>query len=150
MFVMLCGIAGSGKSSYAEFALSVNPEFYYVSSDKIRGELYKDEACQKDPKKVFRIAHERVLQRIHNKQSVIFDATNLRRAQRVELLQKIKKEDPNCICAIKFFGIDPQEAIARQANRARKVPAHVIWKQFRQLEIPIKAEGWDFLAERRD
>lgn len=58
LFYMV-GIAGAGKSSVAiRYALTRSAIIY--SSDDIRGEIYGDESCQKNPGRVFDILHQRV------------------------------------------------------------------------------------------
>ena len=70
--------AGSGKSTIAmRIASQMKEEVVLLSSDAIRGEIYGDENCQRDPGRVFDIMHQRTVAALSQGISVIYDATNL-------------------------------------------------------------------------
>lgn len=136
-FIMMIGIAGSGKSTKAqELAKEYNAEIF--SSDAIRGEIYGDENCQNNPTAVFNILHERIHQALKADKNAIYDATNLSAKRRTAFLKTVRAEK---ICYIVVA--TPEECITRQSMRERKVPAEAIWKQVKSFQAPWYNEGWD-------
>ena len=65
-FIMMVGLPGSGKSTYAK-KLSDKVQITIYSSDAIREELFGDENCQTDNNEVFETLHKRVKDRLRNK-----------------------------------------------------------------------------------
>lgn len=149
-FIMLVGIAGSGKSTFARRIMKIHDFFtedvVLLSSDDIREELYGDASNQSSPSKVFTLMNERTSKALTEGKSVIYDATNLVAERRKLLVQAIHNKFPNCRCDCVQMVISTEECIARQAYRARKVPAAVITRQARQLETPTYSEGWDCIG----
>ena len=153
MFVMLVGCPGSGKSTWAkEFAgrkAEKGEEVYIVSSDAIRGELWGDESIQGDPKRVFEIAHKRVVNAMESGyEYVIFDATNIRYKDRMSLMDKIAHiaDEKRCI----IFA-EPYEILCqRNESRERTVPKEVIWRMITNFEVPLYTEGFDDIRIHND
>lgn len=153
LFIMLCGISGSGKSTWAlkhQAELRAFNKYKYgdngydckiVSSDAIRGEIYGDESCQLDPQKVFTIMQRRTKNYLSNGYDVIYDATNLKEKFRIQFLESIKKIE--CVKIIDLFIESPSTCITRQAWRSRKVAPDVIWRQIMSFQPPHLSEGWD-------
>ena len=139
-FVMMVGVSGSGKSTTAE---RLNG-FKVVSSDAIREELYGDASDQRHPEVVFQIAHKRVCEFLEVGMNVVLDATNLRKKDRKELLEKISYiPDVKKICWLEDVSVE--DCIKAQDGRERKVPVEVIKKQSRKLQRPELDEGWDYI-----
>lgn len=143
---VMCGISGSGKSTYAK-KLYLDDENWltteWLSSDKIRAEIYGDESVQGNPKQVFRIMNERMVAALKEGYDVIYDATNLSASRRKALIDLARQSaaDVKCECVVmatSFF-----DCIANQELRRRKVPQSVICRQYYQKEEPTAAEGWD-------
>ena len=138
---VLCGIAGSGKSTFAlDYILKNRLWAHRVSTDEIRKELYGDEACQKDPKKVFQIAYDEIYKWLPNN-DVVFDATNISRSFRKKLINAFREYADELICI--YFVPNVELAIKRDRGRSRSVGSAVIRRQAEQLEVPTKEEGWD-------
>ena len=77
-FVMLCGIPGSGKSTYAEqFNRLSHNSYMILSSDKIREELLGSAEDQSNNALIFKTMHERALMALDKGINVIYDATNM-------------------------------------------------------------------------
>ena len=142
---LLVGIPGSGKTSLAE-ELIHNEEVVFkkstsihISSDAIRKEIYGDEGCQNDPARVFSIMQERTLEALNNGCNVIYDATNITRKNRKEILDKlppwvVKK------CVICWAPIEV--CIERDKARERTVGEAVIDRMLRRFEAPYYDEGF--------
>lgn len=137
-FIMLVGVPGSGKSTFAKDL--VNTKTKYLSSDAIRGELYGDENCQNDPSKVFSLMHQRTLEALREGYDVVYDATNITRKNRKTILEQlpvyVKKE-----CIIVWAPIDV--CIERDLNRDRSVGEKVIIRMLRSFEAPFYDEGFE-------
>lgn len=141
LFIMLVGVAGSGKSTYAKERQRESCRCTILSSDSIREELYGDESIQRDPAKVFQIMERRALEAARMGMSVIYDATNLSSRRRKHMVKQMKAQgcDTECVICVATFEV----CCERQLTRERKVPTDVIDRQIRQFEIPTKMEGWD-------
>lgn len=151
---MLIGLPGSGKSTIAE-KLSKGEDAVIVSTDKIREELFGDEAIQSNEKyngnTVFCIAHDRVKIAMLEGKNVIFDATNVKRKDRKYFLDLLRPE--KCLALQKtdykyrFHAIlvaTPYEkCLENNLNRRRVVPEEVIKRMMCNFEVPMKFEGWD-------
>ena len=143
-FYMLCGLPASGKSHYAldlqrMILEESNKRTVIISSDKIREELYGDENIQGSPEKVFNLVHERILSSLDKGLNVIYDATNLKRKYRLEILNKLPKF-VETECHIVWKPIN--QCIEDDSNRNRSVGKEVIDKMVRGFGIPFYDEGF--------
>ena len=144
---ILIGVPGSGKSTYAEELYQKSEKgIYIVSSDEIRKYLYGNESCQSNPSKVFTLAHCVIKSQLRANYDVIFDATNIYKNNREQLIKEILFEidKPVRFVAI-YFDTPIEECIKRQEYRNRKVPQKVIEKMGRQIDKPIFEEGFDII-----
>jgi len=139
--IMLVGLPGSGKSTYAKHICEYyHPEIVICSSDSIRKELYGDESIQGDSSQVFNILHERVISYLNNGVSVFYDATNLTRKDRESIISKCPK----------FVQIEAhiiwntiETCIEQDKNRDRTVGKQVIDHMVRKFQAPYYDEGID-------
>lgn len=141
-FIMLVGIPGSGKTTYAKKCFD-EKLYKHISSDEVRKELWGDENCQDDPGKVFSVVHERTLKALKEGYNVIYDATNITRKNRRSILSQL----PDYVikeCHIVWAPIE--DCLARDATRERTVGAEVIWKMLKRFEAPFYDEGFDFIG----
>ena len=146
---MLIGLPGSGKSTFARNKVKFydntcnETKLVIVSSDDIREELYGTRSCQKDPARVFEIAHERIINSLEQGWDVIFDATNITRKNRASLLKKIpaytEKFAQICWAPI-------STCIERDLKREFSVKADVIWKMAYKFQMPFYDEGFDHIC----
>lgn len=139
-FVMLVGVAGAGKSTFARY-LSKLRHYEICSSDAIRGKLWGDESDQREPNKVFQVMLQRTRAALSEGRSIIYDAANIEEKYRLQILQQISNYDCRKVCIV--FIERPEVCVARQDLRERKVPEHVIWRQIRKFQTPHYCEGWD-------
>lgn len=114
----------------------------YLSSDKIREELWGDENIQRDPKKVFKLMNERAISFLKNGDSIIYDATNLSEKRRRSFLKTLPKNVSIWKRAIVVI-TSPKVCIERRKTAARKIPEEVIMKQLKSFSCPSYEEGWD-------
>lgn len=157
---IVCGIPGSGKSTWAG-----KQEGTVISTDAIRGELFGDESAQYsdsflrqngyDPdamterqkagacsRKVFAVAEERAFEAIRTG-DVYFDATNISPAGRKSLLENI----PHDRAFADVADVPLDVALRRNARRKRHVPEGVIRAMHSRFVMPSEEEG--FSAVRR-
>ena len=144
-FIMLVGIPGSGKTSKAKSMTC--SDTIHVSSDAIREILYGDESCQDNPAKVFERMHANTLTALNHGLNVVYDATNITRKNRKQILEKlpafVRKE-----CIICWAPIDV--CIERDRIRDRTVGKEVIDKMLRRFEAPYYDEGFDSIIVSTD
>ena len=145
--IMLVGIPGSGKSTFAEKVLSNC--YNIVSSDSIRAKYWGSEEVQPNPSEVFDLVIYEARELLKYELDVVIDATNVRKADRQKLIKNIlheaqlKREDVNVICY--YFEPDVVHAKAQNLLRDRKVPNVVIERYVKRFEVPTVKEGFDYV-----
>ena len=135
--VVLVGLPGSGKSSYAERMAGTA-----LSSDAIRKLLADDEAIQTIHERVFQTLRYLLLQRLELGRPVTYiDATNLTPEERRPYIAIGRSY--GCELEAVFFDV-PLE-VCRERNRARQrvVPEEVLTAMAARLDPPSEAEGFD-------
>lgn len=137
--IVLVGLPGSGKSTYAEELKKRG--CMVVSTDAIREQLFGDASIQKDGKKVFQIAYDMINELLVRGHEVVFDATNLTIKDRKQIFKKVCTDD-----IIAVFQNTPIEVCKeRNRNRSRIVPEEVIDKMAEKLTPPTTKEGFQFV-----
>lgn len=137
VFLMLVGLPGSGKSTYAKQL----DDYIIHSSDAIREELTGDASDQNLNSKVFETLHKRVKKDLVAGNNVIYDATNISWKRRKAFVRELNKINCEKICKVIAT---PFEVCLKQNNsRDRKVPFDVIDRMYKNFDIPYYNEGWD-------
>ena len=135
---LLCGIPGSGKTTYAEKYIESHPGTVHLSSDKIRKELWGDEATQGDNNEVFYRMQRRAIDGLNFGYSVIYDATNVTRKDRAGIIAACPKF-VQIECHVVWAPIET--CIERDAARKRTVGKAVIDKMLKRFQPPYYDEG---------
>lgn len=138
--ILLVGIPGSGKTTYAEKYIEEHPNAIHLSSDLIRKELWGNEATQGDNNEVFSLMQTRAIEALNNGQSVVYDATNITRKDRsyiIALCPKFAKIE----CHIIWAPIET--CIERDAARERTVGKEIIDRMLKRFQAPYYDEGID-------
>lgn len=138
--IILCGIPGSGKSTYAKNYIEQNSNTLHLSSDAIRKELYGDENIQGNPAEVFGLMQKRAVEALNNGCKVIYDATNITRKDRASIIG-ICPKFTNVECHIIWAPIE--ECVKRDSNRERTVGKEVIDKMLKRFQAVYYDEGID-------
>lgn len=145
--IMLAGLPGSGKSTWAkEYKNKMTGMDKYtvqiISTDEIRKELWGDAADQQNGAKVFEVAYQRIEFWLKSPycDTVIFDATNLHKKDRKKFLDKFETMAETKLV---WFGTPFTECINRNSLRERKVPDSVIKRMFAKMDVPHLDEGFD-------
>ncbi len=145
-FVMLIGLPGVGKTTHTsknqafwETVIKLKPGFIVLSSDAIRKEVYCDETIQDDPQKIFDIMNKRAIESLKQGVDVIYDATNIRRKNRVHTLSQLPKCEKHALVMWSRF----DTCVKRDSERRRSVGKEVIDRMIRRFQPPYYDEGWD-------
>ena len=136
--IILCGIPGSGKSTYAQSFEELG--WVHLSSDLIRMELYGDESIQGNPNEVFSLMQKRAVDALNNGKSVIYDSTALTRKDRAGIIAACPKF-AKIECKVIWAPIET--CIERDAARERTVGKEVIDKMLKHFQFPFHDEGID-------
>ena len=151
IFLMLIGIAGSGKSYWVKHNVPKD-KFLVISSDNLRRELTGNVSDLSEDNIMWPLAKERIMEALSNGQNVILDATNVNGYYRRQFI----KDLPPCRLQAKLFPLDVEKAKKRVQNDIEKevdrsnVPMHIIEEMARQFEsycTPklLKKEGFDII-----
>lgn len=132
--VLLVGVSGSGKSTFA--ARHFLPT-QVISSDFCRGLVSDDENDQDATPDAFDVLSYIVGTRLRRGLLTVVDATNVQRAARAELVRLAKDHDV-LVDAI-VLDVPEAVAIARNQGRAdRAFGSHVVTRQARDLRRSLK------------
>lgn len=138
--IILCGIPGSGKSTYAKNYIEHNPDAIHLSSDTIRKELYGDENIQGNPGDVFSLMQKRAIEALNNGHNVVYDATNITRKDRQSVIS-ICPKFVRIECRIIWAPIEV--CIERDSKRERTVGKEVIDRMLKRFQAVYYDEGID-------
>jgi len=139
--IVLVGLPGSGKTTWKEKQLWLNPEYSSVCPDDIRQELTGDISDQSKNNEVFSLAFIRTKNHLNTGQSVIFDSTAYS-AQNRKALIDIGKSTGALVKAV-VLSVPVDLCKKRNAQRLRTVPADVIDRMNSKFSIPSTDEGFD-------
>lgn len=140
---LLIGVPGSGKSSFAA-ELAKLGNYRVVSTDAIREELYGDVAIQGDWGEVEARVFADIAGAIALGEAVIYDATNAKRAWRMELLQKLNSLAGGAVWMGWYLRTPVKISQLWNQKRFRQVPEIVIENMHQSLQLfpPVVAEGF--------
>lgn len=148
LMIMMVGLPGSGKSTLARMTyvvhLNENSEILRPrihSSDALRKEMFGDEERQGDNNKLFAELHRRIRKDLSDGKDVIYDATNIRKKERIAFLNSLKKIP--CWKVALVVATEYERCLERNKNRERKVPEDVIRRMFLNWNPPHYGEGFD-------
>ena len=137
---IMIGFPGSGKSSYAKKYLLTNNSVY-LSSDDIRVELYGFED-QTHNTEVFERMKRETLIALQNDFDVVYDATNLSKKRRSDIIKSAKMCDAevNAYLCCTPINIILERNLTRQE---RQIPWDKLIQMIQSIEPPMYYEGFD-------
>jgi len=142
--ILLVGISGAGKSTFADKYLAEHPDVKYLSSDKIRGILGTSEDDQTVTPQVFGLIKRNLDEYLKAGKSVMIDATSLNAKERKDYLIAASKYNVDAIAYV--FKRTRDQLIANQEKRkaagGRRVPDFVIDKMLAKFVVPSTSEGF--------
>ena len=137
--IMLVGIPGSGKTSWAYKTINKIENCVIHSSDNLRKELYGDENDQEHNSELFNELHNRIRQSLKEGKTVIYDATNLNKKRRIKFLNTLGPVRKICV----LFLTDLSECLKRNRERGKNIPDEVIYNMYKTFCPPYYHEGFD-------
>lgn len=143
MLVVTVGLPASGKTSWVKGFIEDNKDktIDIISSDKIREEIFKDIGDQNHNNEVFDIMKRRTKESLSQGHVVVYEATNISSKRRRALLKELKRYYDKAICLFKYKNL--LNCLVDNENRKKRVPSDVIYRMYRNFEIPHKNEGFD-------
>ncbi len=139
----LIGCPASGKSTLANELLRLGSAQTIISTDRIRQQLYGDEAIQGSWPDIEAEVFEQLKAALSQRIPVVYDATNAQRQRRMSLRQGFQQLSPDPWVA--WHLITPLEiCLGWNQNRPRQVPVEVIQQMATSLaaDPPTLSEGW--------
>ncbi|MEK6323792.1 MAG: AAA family ATPase [Acidobacteriota bacterium] len=141
--IILCGPAGSGKSTWA--AKHFLPT-QVVSSDECRALVVDDPANQSVSQDAFDLMYFIIEKRLLLGRLTVADATNLKREHRRALIRIAKRFHYNTAAIV--FNVPIEVCLERNAARERQVPQEALMNQYALLEMTLRTienEGFNFV-----
>lgn len=138
-FYILVGIPASGKTTIARDIVKNYPNTVHVSSDDIRETMFGDASVQKENHRVFENMQAMAREALKLGNNVVYDATNLNRKRRIGLIKQLPKGVN--VEAI-YIHTSLEDAMLRNSKRARVVPENVMFRMYKNLQVPVKGEGY--------
>jgi predicted kinase len=139
---MLCGVQGSGKSTWTKQFAAENPDILYLSTDKLRSELGYGEADQTINGLIYGRMKQKAESALSNSQSVLLDATFIKKSWRKDYVKLGRKYEAKLVAHV--FKANRNTLIKRiqqrAANGGLNVPVDVIDKYVAMFEPPDKTE----------
>ncbi|MBO1065198.1 MULTISPECIES: ATP-binding protein [Nostocales] len=146
---ILIGVPGSGKSTFAT-ELAKLGNYRIVSTDVIRQELYGDTTIQGDWIDIEAAVISQITAALAQNNAVIYDATNAKRAWRLDLLEKLKLVVASPVLWMGWYLKTPLVTCKGwNQQRTRQVPDVVIESMHQWLQDfpPMAAEGFAAVKE---
>ncbi|MBD2487382.1 AAA family ATPase [Aulosira sp. FACHB-615] len=146
--LLLIGLPGSGKSTLAKQLIAKCPQMQLISTDAIRGQLFGDEIIQGPWFLIWQELEQQLQKTAMANQSAIFDATNVQRSHRRDLITFSRDIGFTQVVGI-WLTTPVWLCLARNKRRDRQVPEEVIFRMHRQLRDapPSIEEGLDDLIK---
>lgn len=152
--ILLIGLPGSGKSYWVEQFVAQSPGKSVISTDRIRAQLFGDEAIQGPWHFIWRrlqseFCHAARQINLGEVSVAIYDATNAARQQRRSAIALARANGFTNITGVQFD--TPLEVcLERNCRRSRIVPEAVILRMHRRLQNapPTFKEGFDQLLHQ--
>ena len=140
--VLMMGVPGSGKSTYARNILKYGD--IYVSRDEIRYSMLTDEddyfAKENEVIKTFIQYIDEALIDTQYQGKVYADATHLSPKSRAQVLNQLKNKNK---VSVIYLDIPLNVILARNAQREGRalVPENIVRRMYKSIILPTKAEG---------
>lgn len=136
--IMLCGIPASRKSTHAKY-IAQHENAIILSSDDMRVELYGDVNHQDSNSELFQELYKRAKLNLAAGQNVIIDATNISQKKRINFINDFKQYQKEVV----YISANFATCVLADTHREKSVGYSVLDRMYKQLQIPLKEEGWD-------
>lgn len=131
--VILCGPAGSGKSSFAQRHF---PRTAVVSSDRCREMIGDDESNMAVSKEAFVLFHQIIDLRLHHRKLTVADSTALSKDARRTLRRLARRAGVPAVLIV--FDASEDTCVRRNEGRRRRVGRPVLHQQWLRLQEAIR------------
>lgn len=144
-FIVLVGPPGCGKTSYRKQYLN---NYVCLSSDDLRNEMYGTENLHSNDAniKLFEEMDKRIMRNLKEKKDIVYDATNMTKKYRIDLLRKVKNYPEytiNCLLFATLPSICEDRIYLRSKDIWDVDPRAVSKKILKCFQVPTKEEGFD-------
>jgi protein phosphatase len=139
--VVLCGISGSGKSTFAERNFTTTE---VVSSDQCRALLTDNPSNQWVSGSAFRLMHWIIAERLRFHRTTVVDSTALDRRFRRDMLKLATSYKARTLLLV--FDTGHEASVKRDAERPRSVGVDVVARQYAKFLNALeetRGEPWD-------
>ena len=144
---LMCGIPGSGKSTYLKTHFSQPPKV--ISRDEIRFSIVKeDEEYFSHENEVYAEFISQIKEALKFETEVFADATHLNEASRAKTLRALGASLKDVEVNVIWVRVPVEVAIQQNENRKDTrayVPRSVIRRMHSQMTKPSKEEGFDHI-----
>ncbi len=141
--IMMVGLPGSGKTTYAKHLSNTLNNVVVHSSDAIRKEMYGVEKEQCDPGHVFSLLHKRAVIDLRCGKDVIYDAINIKADDRKRAIQAITNDVPTVEKIALIMDTDLEACKDNNASMHRHVPEYAYERMLATFSRPEFSEGFD-------
>ena len=147
---MLTGLPGCGKSTYRKPYVDVISSDMFIEAYAQMTGLTYNEVFESQVKPAEQNMYALMKQFIADgSKLIIWDQTNLSSKTRMKKLQQFNEAGGRDYRKISLF-FEPDLNLSLQRNEERRsfgrgVPVHVIESMFSQVQVPKKAEGFDYV-----
>ncbi len=146
--IIMSGLQGSGKSTYATALKSALPNSVLLSSDDVMGEFKVKTSF------AFEILYRRMNSALDNGQDVIFDATNIKMKDRNAIYRAIEVDTADLDLEIVLMATPYKECLRRVDMRNRRgehfVPLDVVQDYLYDFQVPVIDEPRRILGKSLD
>ena len=140
--IILVGLPGSGKSTFAEKYLTMCEVF---STDKYREKFTGSVEDQTQNKRVFKTIYEDMKSALEQGLNIAFDATNVTKKERAEFIKMVSPYKYNIIGIV--FHTNPDICIKRVEQRGWNINADALINRFQRKYVePTLVEGFNILV----
>ncbi len=138
--LILIGIPGSGKSTWAKDYVKYHDDYIRVNRDDFREMLKSDQVCEnKIEDMITGLVNQTIENALMKKLNVIVDNTNLKVKYINDIIEKFKY---SADIDYRVFDVSLDKAIERDSNRDKKVGGSVINKMNKEYKILM--DSFDF------
>jgi len=137
--ILLVGISGAGKSTWAKKFLQDNPQYIYLNADKMRLIMTGDESNQDKNYQVFQTLEHMASYLMSLGNNLIIDNTNYNKKNRLIWNRLATAFNYNKEWIV--FKTPLEQCILNNEKRFRNVPTEVIKRQYENMTIPLDEGG---------
>lgn len=146
--IIMCGIPGCGKSTYAKKLIELHPDWVYVSRDEVRYETVSDQNHYFDHEAdVYKEFCNRIDMHLLNGKTVIADATHLTINSRKKLLSNLSAKGFKIIIIVMNTSFETCMKRNSQRIGITRVPDKTMYAMKNRFKIPNQyIENFDKLV----